>query len=551
MKVIKRVLITIVAMGAIIVAAYGVDKGISLYNDKVFEEEREQRYIEVTKETETRKEEIKEISQLSTEEIEEYIDQNAYVDDERTGNIDEDPWNLASDNAEPAEVDNEDDNEADNVPDNEDENEADNEGEDETDKDWEAGSVKDNVDRVAQLGMEAVANMNSVSNNSVDEADTVSGNSVSGNSVSGNSVSGNSVSGNSVSGNSVSGNSVSGNTVSGNSLGGSLAENKIYLADRQKFRTSSEETQLWMSADEEVIKNNTEDFSSLKIACLGDSITDATNLADVYSADEYRAYSYPARLGELLGAQVSNYGIGGSSYGRYWDKAFCERYQDIPEDTDMIIIMGGANDGFCLHEDMVGSMDNREQRTLYGDLDELMRGLKENYPDAEVIFMTPMPNLLHDVLRKDRPELLSQTVIVDAVTELAAEYGYSVIDLYNSNFFDSHDADIVSTYIPDSVHPNEEGYEIFAKHVAAEIMRIHENENVLNDESEDELSDEDADESKDEDEEDSKDDDEDDAVIEDPKSEDKAGNDEETENESDDEGEKPASESKKVIYARE
>lgn len=551
MKVIKRVLITIVAMGAIIVAAYGVDKGISLYNDKVFEEEREQRYIEVTKETETRKEEIKEISQLSTEEIKEYIDQNAYVDDERIGNIDEDPWNLASDNSEPAEVDNEDDNEADNVPDNEDENEADNEGEDETDKDWEAGSVKDNVDRVAQLGMEAVANMNSVSNNSVDEADTVSGNSVSGNSVSGNSVSGNSVSGNSVSGNSVSGNSVSGNTVSGNSLGGSLAENKIYLVDRQKFRTSSEETQLWMSADEEVIKNNTEDFSSLKIACLGDSITDATNLADVYSADEYRAYSYPARLGELLGAQVSNYGIGGSSYGRYWDKAFCERYQDIPEDTDMIIIMGGANDGFCLHEDMVGSMDNREQRTLYGDLDELMRGLKENYPDAEVIFMTPMPNLLHDVLRKDRPELLSQTVIVDAVTELAAEYGYSVIDLYNSNFFDSHDADIVSTYIPDSVHPNEEGYEIFAKHVAAEIMRIHENENVLNDESEDELSDEDADESKDEDEEDSKDDDEDDAVIEDPKSEDKAGNDEETENESDDEGEKPASESKKVIYARE
>lgn len=543
MKVIKRVLITIVAMGAIIVAAYGVDKGISLYNDKVFEEEREQRYIEVTKETETRKEEIKEISQLSTEEIEEYIDQNAYVDDERTGNIDEDPWNLASDNSEPAEVDNEDDNEADNVPDNEDENEADNEGEDETDKDWEAGSVKDNVDRVAQLGMEAVANMNSVSNNSVDEADTVSGNSVSGNSVSGNSVSGNSVSGNSVSGNSVSGNSVSGNTVSGNSLGGSLAENKIYLADRQKFRTSSEETQLWMSADEEVIKNNTEDFSSLKIACLGDSITDATNLADVYSADEYRAYSYPARLGELLGAQVSNYGIGGSSYGRYWDKAFCERYQDIPEDTDMIIIMGGANDGFCLHEDMVGSMDNREQRTLYGDLDELMRGLKENYPDAEVIFMTPMPNLLHDVLRKDRPELLSQTVIVDAVTELAAEYGYSVIDLYNSNFFDSHDADIVSTYIPDSVHPNEEGYEIFAKHVAAEIMRIHENENVLNDESEDELFDEDADESKDED--------EDDAVIEDLKSEDKADNDEETENESDDEGEKPASESKKVIYARE
>ena len=548
MKAVKRILITIAAMGCIIAAAYGVDKGISLYNDKVFEEEREQRYIEVTKETETHKEEIKEISQLSTEEIKEYIDQNAYVDEERTSNIDEDPWNLASDDSAPVE----------------DESEEAGEDGNETDDDWEAGSVKDNVDRVAQLGLEAVANMGSVSENSVEE-DTVSGNSVPDESVSGNSVSGNSVSGNSVSGNSVSGNSVSGNTVSGNSVGGTSADNKIYLSDRQKFRTSSEETRLWMEADEEVIENNTEDFSSLKIACLGDSITDATNLADVYSEDEYRAYSYPTRLGEVLGAQVSNYGIGGSSYGRYWDKAFCERYRDIPEDTDIIIIMGGANDGFCLHEDMVGNIDDREQRTLYGDLDELMKGLKENYPDAEVIFMTPMPNLLHDVLRKERPELLSQTVVVDAVTELAEEYGYSVIDLYNSNFFDSHDADIVSTYIPDSVHPNEEGYEIFAKHVAAEIIRIHENEELTDetaDENEEELTDETenedeeelTDEAAEEDEEDLSDESADDTEEEtsddaDKKTEDKSRK--KQTKESAEEAKDTKSETKKVIYARE
>lgn len=457
MKVIKRILLTLVAMIAIIGAAYGVDKGISLYKDTVFEQEREQRYIEVTESTESHKDEIKEISQLSNEEIEEYIAENSYVEDYHPSGLTIDPWSDDSSF------------ETDKVVEgmNNSDEETDTAGENNA---WEAGSVEENVDRVAQLGLEAVANMNSVSDNSILD------NSVSGNSVSGNSVSGNSVSSNSVSGNSVSGNSVSGNSVSGNSLNGSVSGNRIYLADRQRFRSSSEETKLWIDADEAVIEANTEDYSNLKIACLGDSITDGTNLRENYSEDEYRQYSYPTRLGEILGAEVSNYGIGGSSYGRYWDKAFCERYQDIPEDTDLIIVMGGDNDGYCLSEDMVGSMDNREPRTLYGDLDELMRGLKENYPDAEVIFMTPMPNLLHDVLRKDRPELLSQTVVVNAVSSLASEYGFDVIDLYNSNFFDSHDASIVSQYIPDSVHPNEEGYELFAKHVAAEIMRIHESE---------------------------------------------------------------------------
>lgn len=455
MKVIKRTFVTLIAMLAIIGAAYAVDKGISLYKDKVFEQEREQRYVEVTETTQTHKEEIEEISKLSTEEIEEYIQENSYREDYHPSGMDIDPWET------------------------DEEQDATGETTENQDNDWEAGTEQENVDRVAQLGYEAVKNMNSVSGNEVSE-DSVSGNSVSSNSVSGNSVSGNSVSGNSVSGNSVSGNSVSGNSVSGNSVSGnslfngSVSGNRIYLADRQRFRTSYEETMLWIDADNAVLKANTEDFGKLKIACLGDSITDGTNLAELYSDGEYRDYSYPSRLGEVLGAEVSNFGIGGSSYGRYWDKAFCERYTDIPEDTDIIIVMGGDNDGYCLREDMVGSMENREYRTLYGDLDELMRGLKENYPEAEVIFMTPMPNLLHDVLRKERPELLSQTVVVNAVTSLADEYGFSVIDLYNSNFFDSHDADIVSKYIPDSVHPNEEGYELFARHVAAEIVRIHE-----------------------------------------------------------------------------
>ena len=118
------------------------------------------------------------------------------------------------------------------------------------------------------------------------------------------------------------------------------------------------------------------DFSEISIACLGDSITEAANLSDM---ENYQQYSYPTKLKDLLGAEsVVNLGIGGSSIGRYWDQAFVDRYQEIPEDTDLILVMGGTNDGFCLSENELGTMEERKERTYIGDLDELMRSLKRD-----------------------------------------------------------------------------------------------------------------------------------------------------------------------------
>ena len=70
---------------------------------------------------------------------------------------------------------------------------------------------------------------------------------------------------------------------------------------------------------------------------------------------------------------MTNLGIGGSSIGRYWDHAFVDRYQEIPADTDLIIVMGGTNDGFCLTNEDLGTFEERRERTFIGDLDELMR----------------------------------------------------------------------------------------------------------------------------------------------------------------------------------
>ncbi len=253
-------------------------------------------------------------------------------------------------------------------------------------------------------------------------------------------------------------------------------QEEMSLNERRQLRTSLEETLEVNQADRERIAENKTDFSGIRIACLGDSITAAANLE---GEEGYQQYAYPARLKELLGAEeVYNLGIGGSSIGRYWADAYVDRYQEIPEDTDIIIVMGGTNDAFCASDKEFGNLEERKYRTFCGDLNELMKGIKEKYPDTEVFFATPLPNVLQDYLMKERDYLLPQQKYVDVIKTLAKEYDYDVIDLYNSNILDSHDANVVADYIPDGVHGNHEGYQIIAEHFASELVQHYEEETV-------------------------------------------------------------------------
>ena len=255
-------------------------------------------------------------------------------------------------------------------------------------------------------------------------------------------------------------------------------EAELTLEARRNIRSSYAETEQMNGKDRYIISSSSYDFSNKKIACLGDSITEGSNLDKM---ENYKQYSYPSVLKNILGAEeVYNLGIGGSSYGRYWDKPFVERYKEIPADTDIILVMGGTNDGFAASEKELGSLSEKKPATFYGDVDELMRGLKENYPEAKIIFATPLPNILHDYLRKQRNYLLPQATFANAVKELAAQYDIDVIDLYNSNLLDTHDAQVISTYMPDGVHGNPAGYQVLAEHMASQVIWIMEEEAVEN-----------------------------------------------------------------------
>ncbi len=223
--------------------------------------------------------------------------------------------------------------------------------------------------------------------------------------------------------------------------------------------------------DKKRIRENVFDFSRVKIACLGDSVTAASNLED---EENYEQYAYPSVLKEILGAEeVYNFGIGGSSVGRYWLEPFVDRYLDIPEDTDIIIVMGGYNDGFSASKEEFGSLEERAYRTFCGDLDELMRGLKENYPNTVVFFVAPPSNSLHGYLMTQNEKLLPQEEYVKAIEILSKEYGFEYIDLYHTGFLDTYDENVVREFVPDTTHGNHEGYRVLAERFASEILKYY------------------------------------------------------------------------------
>ena len=417
MNKLNRVMLMLIAMAAIMLLAVGIDKGLQRHERKMWEIEREAVYEEARADIASMQANIQTLSE-DPEALISYIEENELNYTEKKEVFLEEPDRAEGD-----------------------------------------GSVSDNE---AYKG---------------EAENLVSGNSVPGNLVYGNFVSGNSVSGNSESENSISGNSISGNLEWGSFLpGGLVSGNLLFPGEEREICASYENTMKINRRDKKIIADSEVDFSDCKITCLGDSITAASNLDTI---ENYQSMSYPSQLGEILGAEeVVNLGIGGSSIGRYWENAFVDRYQEIPEDTDVILVMGGTNDGFCASEKELGSLEKREKDTFTGDLDELLFGLQKDYPDAQIVLITPLPNVLHDLLRKSRDYLLPQSAFVRVMKQLGEEHGIPVIDLYNSNFLDTHDAAVIHALMPDGVHGNETGYRMLAQHIAAQLILIEEEKGV-------------------------------------------------------------------------
>ena len=201
---------------------------------------------------------------------------------------------------------------------------------------------------------------------------------------------------------------------------------------------------------------------------LGDSITEGVGVETCVDK------RYDNIIKEKCGLKKSyNYGISGTriayqmkpSEEPSWDLYFCGRVCLMNKEADVIVVYGGVND--YTHGDApFGTVDSEDEYTFCGAVNSLINKLKNDFPNSEIIFLTPLHRL-----EENNPSEPDSKVLADyaeAIVEICGRRGVSVIDLFKINPLDPADSELV----PDGLHPSDKGHSIMADVVAEEMLKM-------------------------------------------------------------------------------
>lgn len=209
-------------------------------------------------------------------------------------------------------------------------------------------------------------------------------------------------------------------------------------------------------------------LKDLKINFLGDSITEGAGTTG-------REKCYHRLIKEKYGLKKAiNYGLSGTRIARQlepsedetqFDLTFELRSEIMYRDVDAVVVFGGTND-YGHGDARFGNLDDEDIFTFCGAVNSLISKLSRNFPKAKLVFMTPIHRLNENEPSKPDGKVLKD--YVDAIVEICARRGVSVINLFEINPLDPSDESIV----PDGLHPNDKGHEIMADVIGKALLEI-------------------------------------------------------------------------------
>lgn len=212
---------------------------------------------------------------------------------------------------------------------------------------------------------------------------------------------------------------------------------------------------------------------------LGDSITEGRGVLDQQNR-------YDNILCQQCGfLKTNNYGVSGTriayqvtpSLNARHDLDFCGRAYDMDKSADIIIVYGGVND-YGHGDAPFGEVGDLSRKTFCGSVAFLCRTIRELYPNAVPVFLTPAHCLGDREVSHsaNRPATAIEhrplKDYVDAILAIAPTYGFYTLNLYEELGLDPNDPEIYQKYAPDGLHYNDLGHQVIAEKVRALLESI-------------------------------------------------------------------------------
>lgn len=203
------------------------------------------------------------------------------------------------------------------------------------------------------------------------------------------------------------------------------------------------------------------------ICFIGDSITEGVGASDVSKC-------YVSLIKQRnQDANVLNFGISGTRLADQvpdvpcnqnpdFDKyPFYSRVDELPSEVDVICIFGGTND-YGHGTAGMGKPSDQTPTTFYGGLNYLITKIINKYPFAKIVYLTPLHRETEDevMVKADGKYALSD--YVTAIKATCEYYAIPVLDLYSISQLQPRVKIIKETFMPDGLHPNDNGYVVLA-----------------------------------------------------------------------------------------
>lgn len=199
----------------------------------------------------------------------------------------------------------------------------------------------------------------------------------------------------------------------------------------------------------------------MKIIFLGDSITAGAGAGTVENM-------YTAQIEKLTGAEVLNYGVGGTRIARQtrpsadpsFDKDFLQRAQTMEKEADLVFVFGGTND-YGHGDAPIGAIADETPYTFCGALNLLTDYLSGVYGVEKLRFILP-------VHRKNEGDPHGESGCKKIAAGTLSDYinaEISVLDNRGVKYLDLRDvipADKLDELSVDGVHPNATGHKLLA-----------------------------------------------------------------------------------------